>query len=239
MLSGGYQDDLDLGDEIIYTGEGGREPATGTQVSDQTMTGGNAALVNSHLEGSPVRVFRKTGQGNDYRYDGLFYVERYWPDRPPSHGHLVYRYRLLKATADGESIAPPPPLPPGAPARVPTTIQRIIRSTLVAQAVKEAHGHRCQVCGVRLELPLGKQYAQAAHIQPLGLPHNGPDVASNVLCLCPNDHIHFDEGAIYVDAEGKVIDAITGASLGPLRLVAGHAPDPAYLAHHRNRWTLI
>jgi SAD/SRA domain len=56
VLSGGYRDDIDLGDEVIYTGEGGRDATTGNQIADQTMTGGNAALGNSNLEGSPVRV---------------------------------------------------------------------------------------------------------------------------------------------------------------------------------------
>jgi SAD/SRA domain len=64
-------DDIDLGDEVTYTGEGGRDATTKTHVSDQALTGGNAALENSLLEGSPVRVFRKTGTANDYRYDGL------------------------------------------------------------------------------------------------------------------------------------------------------------------------
>jgi putative restriction endonuclease len=32
VLSGGYVDDEDLGDMIIYTGEGGRDAATGRQI---------------------------------------------------------------------------------------------------------------------------------------------------------------------------------------------------------------
>lgn len=35
VLSGGYEDDLDLGDEIIYTGAGGNDPNTGKQIQDQ------------------------------------------------------------------------------------------------------------------------------------------------------------------------------------------------------------
>lgn len=38
-------------------------------------------------------------------------------------------------------------------------------------------------------------YAEAAHIRALGSPHNGPDVIENVLCLCPNHHVLFDNGA--------------------------------------------
>ena len=29
VVSGGYEDDADFGDEIIYTGHGGRDPASG------------------------------------------------------------------------------------------------------------------------------------------------------------------------------------------------------------------
>ena len=40
VLFGGYIDDEDYGDVIIYTGEGGRDQKTGRQVADQTLTGG-------------------------------------------------------------------------------------------------------------------------------------------------------------------------------------------------------
>ena len=44
-----------------------------------------------------------------------------------------------------------------------------------------------------------KPYAEACHIKPLGEPHNGPDQASNVLCLSPNMHVLFDYGAISIN----------------------------------------
>ena len=34
VVSGGYEDDQDLGDTIVYTGHGGNDPNTGTQVAD-------------------------------------------------------------------------------------------------------------------------------------------------------------------------------------------------------------
>ncbi|MDB5239528.1 MAG: hypothetical protein JWP57_153 [Spirosoma sp.] len=37
VLSGGYEDDEDLGDVIIYTGHGGRSLDTGLQVADQQL----------------------------------------------------------------------------------------------------------------------------------------------------------------------------------------------------------
>ncbi|MFF4624980.1 HNH endonuclease [Nonomuraea jabiensis] len=82
-------------------------------------------------------------------------------------------------------------------------------------------------------LPHG-QYAEGAHIRPLGSPHDGHDVAGNLLCLCPNDHVLFDQGAIIVKADLTVVNRLTGESRGPLRTVAGHDIDPQYLAYHRN-----
>ena len=58
VLSGGYEDDKDLGDEIIYTGEGGRDPNTGAQVADQTVTRGNKQLIENCNIGHPIRVIR-------------------------------------------------------------------------------------------------------------------------------------------------------------------------------------
>jgi putative restriction endonuclease len=54
VLSGGYEDDLDFGNLIIYTGYGGRNPATGRQVSDQPFSLWNRALAYSSLNGLPV-----------------------------------------------------------------------------------------------------------------------------------------------------------------------------------------
>lgn len=58
VLSGGYVDDEDLGDVIIYTGEGGRDPNTGRQIADQQLILGNKALAENHLNGIPIRVHR-------------------------------------------------------------------------------------------------------------------------------------------------------------------------------------
>jgi putative restriction endonuclease len=43
VLSGGYADDEDYGDVIIYTGHGGRDPANSRQIEDQTFTRQNQA----------------------------------------------------------------------------------------------------------------------------------------------------------------------------------------------------
>ena len=55
VLSGGYEDDQDFGNLIIYTGYGGRDPATGRQVSDQPFSLWNRAQAYSSLNGHPGR----------------------------------------------------------------------------------------------------------------------------------------------------------------------------------------
>ncbi|MGZ8631188.1 MAG: YDG/SRA domain-containing protein [Actinomycetota bacterium] len=38
VVSGGYEDDEDYVDYIVYTGQGGNDPATGKQVVNQELT---------------------------------------------------------------------------------------------------------------------------------------------------------------------------------------------------------
>lgn len=108
VLSGGYVDDEDRGDTIIYTGAGGRDPKTGRQVGDQTLTRTNLALATSARRGLPVRVVR--GAHPDvhdapeagYRYDGLYRVADYWQEAG-ADGYRVWRFKLIRppgASAD-------------------------------------------------------------------------------------------------------------------------------------------
>ena len=53
------------------------------------------------------------------------------------------------------------------------------------------------MCGTRIESPSGP-YAEAAHIKPLGRLEDGPDVAANILCLCPNHHKLLDSAGVVV-----------------------------------------
>ncbi len=85
-LSGGYEDDMDLGDCFTYTGEGGRalkgtkaKPKnlrTAPQSKDQTLTKGNLALSLNIETRKPVRVIRGYKANTEftpeygYRYDG-------------------------------------------------------------------------------------------------------------------------------------------------------------------------
>jgi len=106
-----------------------------------------------------------------------------------------------------------------------------VRNSKVTQWVKEVNDHRCQICGIRLDTEVGP-YAEGAHIRALGKPHDGPDQVDNVVCLCPNDHVLLDKGAIYLD-DGNVYRTATRTPIGALRTVASHVINWEYAAYHR------
>ena len=111
--------------------------------------------------------------------------------------------------------------------RYESTTSRLIRDTAVTRQVKELYKYHCQVCGIQLQAPVGF-YAEAAHIKPLGAPHHGPDIAANVLCLCPNHHVLFDLGSFAVAADFTLM----GLS-GHLHQKPQHQLEAEFLAYQR------
>ncbi|GAB2960232.1 hypothetical protein GCM10027048_29790 [Hymenobacter coalescens] len=97
VLSQVYEDDVFTEDEIIYTGQGGRDAKSGHQVSDQPLNDRNLALIKSHETGQPVRVLRKVpdevSQELVFRYEGLYRVVGY-DFGPGKSGVGVWRFRL-------------------------------------------------------------------------------------------------------------------------------------------------
>ncbi|XP_069505450.1 E3 ubiquitin-protein ligase UHRF1 [Ambystoma mexicanum] len=129
VLAGGYEDDVDNGNEFTYTGSGGRDLSgnkrTAEQSCDQKLTNMNRALAlncNASINdkdgatakdwkaGKPVRVVRnakgrkhsKYAPEDGNRYDGIYKVVKYWPEKGMS-GFLVWRYLLRR---DDEESAP-------------------------------------------------------------------------------------------------------------------------------------
>lgn len=102
VLSGGYEDDKDYGDEIIYTGEGGNERGKGIQNSDQSWESlGNKGLLISEKRKLPVRVIRGSNHNSPYspkqgyQFAGLFFVSRSWEETGRS-GFKICRFELIK-----------------------------------------------------------------------------------------------------------------------------------------------
>lgn len=243
VVSGGYEDDEDRGDEIIYTGAGGNDSSSRRQVRDQSIEQtGIAGLITSQLDGLPVRVVRgwegdpSYSPSSGYRYDGLYRVDRHWSERGRS-GFRVWRFHLVKL-ADQE-LAPlirddDAPHGNDTPSTATGVVTRIVRSTPVSNWIKRLYNGTCQVCGIRLEVP-GGVIAEGAHIRPVGRPHAGPDTPGNMLCLCPNHHSQFDQGGIWIDDQGDV-RAAGGALIGSLTVSPRHAIDPQQLRYHQDLW---
>lgn len=243
VVSGGYKDDEDYGDVIIYTGHGGRDPNTGVQVQNQSADdSGNAALIKSIMTKLPVRVIR--GAGGDekfsppagYSYDGLFMVADYWTKRGVD-GPTVLQFRLeqLDDGSPKKTAVPPPSrkLPPG---RREEIAPGFYADRLLATELKQVYDHACQMCGTVLEVPGGLRIATTVHIRGLERPHLGPDLKANMLCLCPNHRDLFKYGAITIEDNYSVIDQTDGEPIGKLMLK--HEIDPEHIRYHRQHHTL-
>lgn len=93
--AGGYEDDKDEGEWLLYTGAGGRDLSGNkrtnkVQSSDQEFEGANKALLKSCSDGLPVRVLRsykekrssyapvKTDPTQSIRYDGIYRIVAAW-----------------------------------------------------------------------------------------------------------------------------------------------------------------
>jgi putative restriction endonuclease len=87
------------------------------------------------------------------------------------------------------------------PARVKSTVNRIIRDTAMIRTLKELHRNTCQHCGKRLRIRKGVYYSEGHHLRPLGDPHSGPDERSNILVLCPDCHVRLDLAAVALKAD--------------------------------------
>ena len=118
------------------------------------------------------------------------------------------------------------PMPQASPLAEPegvtrtlSTISRMIRDTPLANKIKALHGFQCQICGIALQLSGHRLYAESHHIKPLGAPHNGPDIAGNILCVCPNHHTQLDYGAIKLSKKD-------------LHVVPGHQLRAEYIDYH-------
>ena len=210
VLSGGYEDDIDELDYILYTGQGGQDVPGGKQVADQEFTKGNKGLQLSCQYQLPVRVSRgyqiQNGPVSGYRYDGLYYVTKYERIRG-KRGFYICRFHLQSETSLKElenKLSGNLKNNYVSPSRSSSTVNRLNRKVALSEKVKKMYDFKCQVCNIRLASPSGP-IAIGAHIKPLGMPHNGPDVIENMLCLCPNHHDQFDYHSFYIEPETLTI----------------------------------
>ena len=236
VLSGGYEDDKDDGNIIVYTGAGGNK--NGKQIEDQSWDNiSNAGLRFSMDHGLPVRVIRghnhksgfspKTG----YTYAGMYSVTEAWDDIGKS-GFKICKFKLDYSGSNNKRLKQiEQEILSEGTSRKEQTILRIIRDSTIAVGIKKMYGFKCQVCEFTIKIDSGN-YAEGAHIKPLGIPHNGNDRKENLLCLCPNHHVMFDKGLFSITDDYKIIGAIEGK----LFVIPEHKISMTDLKHHRNRY---
>ncbi|KAK3187715.1 hypothetical protein Dsin_027276 [Dipteronia sinensis] len=106
IVSGGYEDDEDGGEVLVYTGHGGQDKLN-RQCEHQRLEGGNLALERSMHYGIEIRVIRgiKKYEGSVsnkvYVYDGLYKILDCWFDVGRS-GFGVYKFRLVRIVGQPE-----------------------------------------------------------------------------------------------------------------------------------------
>jgi putative restriction endonuclease len=242
-ISGGYVDDEDHGDYVIYTGHGGNDANTGRQIADQDIEAtGNAGLITSRVKGLPVRVVRGASHKSPYsppkgyQYAGLFTVTEYWVEQG-INGFDVVRFRLDRIPEQVElvtSVAPEPDV-----AFATTTVTRRVRDTALSRAVKEIYDDACQLCETAITGSSGRSYSEGAHVKPLGQPHLGPDTLSNILCLCPNHHVQLDIGGMIILDNFDVAIRADLPAFGSLTFKKKHSLNLDFVTFHRDMWMSV
>jgi len=120
--------------------------------------------------------------------------------------------------------------------RVSYQIERIIRNTEMVRELKTLYASNCQVCGKAIETPT-RPYGEGHHLKPLGNPHSGPDVAANVLILCPNHHAMFDLCALALSPKDKrtLLHFNPSAPEHGVKLISKHTLRRPYVEYHLER----
>ena len=120
---------------------------------------------------------------------------------------------------------------------IPTKSKRIVETTernqTLSQKLKNLYKNRCQICGQTVQIGVNEYSSESHHIQPVGGKHHGPDVAANIIILCPNHHLMFDRGAITIDLDNKrVIHVDETNSVHYTKLVTKHEIEERYVNYH-------
>ena len=113
-------------------------------------------------------------------------------------------------------------------------VSRICRDTEILKRLKKLYGNKCQICGNTITLQ-NRAYSECHHIKPLGEPHNGFDIPSNILVLCPNHHVEFDYGAIAINPDNSEILSLDSTNKylgGKINIKPGHVLDNSFLEYH-------
>ncbi|KAJ4848102.1 hypothetical protein Tsubulata_023523 [Turnera subulata] len=110
VSSGGYEDNNEDEDVLIYSGQGGNNSLFNRdkEAVDQKLERGNLALEKSLHRGNEVRVIRGmkdvcNPNTKVYVYDGLYKIQESWVEKIKS-GSNVFKYKLVRVPGQAEAF---------------------------------------------------------------------------------------------------------------------------------------
>lgn len=111
VSSGGYDDEAEDRDVLIYSGQGGNVNSNkkDKQAADQKLERGNLALERSLHRANEVRVIRGmrdaiSPTAKVYVYDGLYRIQESWVDKGKS-GCNIFKYKLVRVPGQPGAFA--------------------------------------------------------------------------------------------------------------------------------------
>ncbi|KAK3136036.1 hypothetical protein QOZ80_5BG0427110 [Eleusine coracana subsp. coracana] len=107
ISSGGYENDDNDSDVLVYTGQGGN--SRHKEKHDQKLEKGNLALMNSMKKKNLIRVVRSAQDpfcksSKIYIYDGLYQIKDSWMDKA-KNGFSVFKYKLRREPGQPDGIS--------------------------------------------------------------------------------------------------------------------------------------
>ncbi|KAE8721568.1 Histone-lysine N-methyltransferase, H3 lysine-9 specific SUVH1 [Hibiscus syriacus] len=106
VASGGYDDNAEDPDVLVYSGQGG-SASRDKEASDQQLVRGNLALERSFHRGNEVRVIRGLNinlVSKVYVYDGLYKIQESWTEKGKS-GCNMFKYKLVRIPGQPAAFA--------------------------------------------------------------------------------------------------------------------------------------
>ena len=123
-------------------------------------------------------------------------------------------------------------------------VRRPFRDTAFSRKVTEAYARTCAFTGLKIINGRGRAEIEAAHIQPVGEGHNGPDSVRNGIGLSRTVHWMFDRGLLSISDDYEILASKNlpshakrflnsdGRILVPDSTV--YQPHARYLRYHRD-----
>ena len=127
---------------------------------------------------------------------------------------------------------------------IQSVVSRPVRDIAFKHRVREVYNSTCAVTGLHLLNGGGRPEVEAAHIQPVGGGHNGPDSVRNGIALSRTVHWLFDRGLISLSNDYEIMAASkktikqTGGLIIPGKSInlpddMRFAPHTKFLEYHR------